>query len=57
MNSDDLTLKQTRTVSEGVVRKANYLLRLQKRMAEQQFPESDELYRLVQTAHSAMHDL
>ena len=54
MNSDDITKSQAKIISEALFPGTNYLVRLKKKMEDQDFPRDDKLYVLVCAAYDAM---
>jgi hypothetical protein len=57
MRSNDLTPEQAHAIHERLRPIVAYLLKLEERMEERDFPRDDQLYRMVKQAHDAVHAL
>jgi hypothetical protein len=57
MESSDLTPEQAHAIHEQLRPMVAYLLKLEERMEERDFPQDDELYPMVKRAHDAAHAL
>ena len=57
MKSTDLTPDQAHAIHKRLRPMVAYLLLLEERMEQRDFPRDDKLYQLVKRAHNALHDL
>ncbi len=57
MDSTNITAKQAHAIHQRLRPMVAYLLKLEERMEQRDFPRDDKLYQLVKRAHDAVHAL
>ncbi len=57
MKSSELTYDQLRRLEKSLKPKLVYIRKLKNRMMQREFPDRDRMYRDVQLAERALHDL